>query len=91
MATRKNLTKIDALPWKVKHLKAVAYIRGFIDTSLYNNFNDETDPDVMCKKIGTMFETNNALNRVSVFRKILRLRYQDGSSMAAISEEVSAL
>ena len=29
-----------------------------------------------------MFETKNALNRSFVFRKIVRLRYQDGSSMA---------
>ena len=29
-----------------------------------------------------MFENKNAINRVSVFRKIVRLRYQDGSSMA---------
>ena len=28
-----------------------------------------------------MFETKNVLKRVSVFRKIVRLRYQDGSSM----------
>ena len=28
-----------------------------------------------------MFETNISLNRVSVVRKIARLRYQDGSSM----------
>ena len=34
------------------------------------------------KKIGVMFENKNVVNRVLVFRKIVRLRYQDGSSMA---------
>ena len=29
-----------------------------------------------------MFQTKNALNRVYVFRKLVRLRYQDGSSIA---------
>ena len=29
-----------------------------------------------------MFETKDALNRLSVFRKIVRLRYRDNSSMA---------
>ena len=63
------------------HLKLAAYIWCFIDTSLYNNFNDETEADVLWKKIESMFETKNALNRVSIFRKIMRQRYQDGSSV----------
>ena len=52
--------KIDALTWEAMHLKAIAYIRPFIHMSLYNNFNDETESDVLWKKIGTMFETKNA-------------------------------
>ena len=50
--------------------------------SLYNNFNEETKVDVLWKKIRSMFETKNALNRFSVFKRIMRLRYQTGSSMA---------
>ena len=63
------------------HLKAAAYVRCFIDMSLYNNFNEENKADVLWEKIGVLFENKNAVNRVSVFRKIVRLRYQDGSSM----------
>ena len=74
--------KIDALTWEVLHLKATMYIRCFIDMSLYNNFNEENKADVLWEKIGVMFENKNAMNRVSIFRKIVRLRYQDGSSMA---------
>ena len=55
--------KIDALTWEAMHLKAGAYIRCFIDMSLYNNFNDETEGDVMGKKIWRlMFEMKKALN-----------------------------
>ena len=50
--------------------------------SLYNNFNDETEADVIWKKIETIFKMKNTLNRVFVFGRIVRLRYQDGSSMA---------
>ena len=64
------------------HLKTTTYIRCLIDMSLYKNFNEETKADVMWKKITVMFENKNAINRVSVFRKIMKLRYQDGSSMA---------
>ena len=42
----------------------------------------KTRHDVLWEKIGIMFENKNVVNRVSVFRKIVRLRYQDGSSMA---------
>ena len=78
----KRLDKIDAWTWEVLHLKAVAYIRCFIDMSLYNNFGEETEGDVLWKKIGTMFENKNTVNKVSVFRKIMRLRYQDDFNMA---------
>ena len=50
-------------------------------SSPYNNFNDETQVNVPWKKIGNMFATKHALNRVFVFRKIVTMNYQDGSSM----------
>ena len=62
--------KIDALTSEVMQLKTTTYIRCFIDMSLYNNFNEETKADVLWKKIGVM-------------QKIVRLRNQDGSNMAA--------
>ena len=77
-----KIDKINASTWEVMHLKAATYIRCFIDMSLYNNFDEETSADVLWKKIGVMFENKNVVNRVSVFRKIVRLQYQDGSSMA---------
>ena len=74
--------KIDAPTWEVLHLKATTYIRCFIDTSLYNNFDEEKDVYVLWKKIGFMFENKSTLNKVSILRKIVRLRYHDGSNMA---------
>ena len=73
--------KIDALTWEVMHLKAAAYIRCFIDMTIYNNFNEETSAEVLWKKIGFMFENKKAANIVFIFSKIVILRYQDGSSM----------
>ena len=54
-------------------MKTKVYIRCFIDMSLYNNFNEETKADVLRKKIEFMFENKNTVNRVSIFRKIVRL------------------
>ena len=64
------------------HLKTTTYIRCFIDMSLYNNFNEENKAHELWEKIGIMLENKNVVNRVSVFRKIVRLKYQDSSSMA---------
>ena len=63
-------------------MKTMAYIRCFIDMSLYNNFNEESQAHELWEKIGIMFQNKNAANQVSVFRKLVRLRYQDGSNMA---------
>ena len=49
---------------------------------LYNNFNEESQAHELWEKIGIMFQNKNVANQVSVFRKLMRLRYQDGSSMA---------
>ena len=78
----KRPDKINASTWEVLHLKAVMYVTCCIDMSLYNNFNEEKNVDVLWEKIGVMFENKNVVNKVSVFREIVRLRYQDGSSMA---------
>ena len=72
---------IDALTWEATHIKTKTYIRCFINMSLYNNFGDETKSNELQRKIGSMFQNKNALNRDFVFRKLVRLRYQDGSSM----------
>ena len=50
--------------------------------SLYNNFNEENKAHELWEKINIMLENKNVVNRVSVFQKIVRLRYQDGYSMA---------
>ena len=63
------------------HMNTTAYIRCFIDISLYNNFNEGNKADVLWEKIDIMLENKNFVNRVSVFQKIVRLRYQDGSNM----------
>ena len=62
--------------------EGVCNVRCFIDMILYNNFNEKNKVDVLWEKIGVTFENKNAVNMVSVFRKIVRLRHEDGSIMA---------
>ena len=63
-------------------MKTTAYIRCFSDMNFYSNFNEESEAHELWEKIGIMFQNKNAANQVSVFRKLVKLRYQDGSSMA---------
>ena len=72
-------------------MKMTTYIRCFIDMSLYNNFNQEKKAHELWEKIGIMFENKNVVNRVSIFRKLVRLRYQDNSSMAGHMNVVKGL
>ena len=48
---------------------------AFEDNGLHNNFNEENKAHELWKKIDIMLENKNVVNRVSVFRKIVRLRY----------------
>ena len=52
-------------------MKMMAYIRCFIDMSLYNNFNEESKAHELWAKIAIMFQNKNVVNRVSVFWKLL--------------------
>ena len=57
-----KLDKIDTSTWEVMHLKVVAYIRCFIDMILYNNLNEETNPEVLSKNINIMSENKNVVD-----------------------------
>ena len=55
------------------HMKTMTYIRCFIEMSPYNNFNEENKAHELWEKIDIMLENKNVVNRVSLFRKIMRL------------------
>ena len=51
-----KLDKIDAAIWEVMHMKTTTYIRCFIDMSLYNNFNEESQAhEQECRQSGFGF------------------------------------
>ena len=62
-------------------MKINTYIRCFINMSMYNNFNEQNKAHELQENIDIMLENKNVVNQVSVFRKIVRLGYQDGPSM----------
>ena len=58
--------KIDATIWEVMHMKTTAYIRCFIDMSLYNNFNEESKAHELWEKISIMFQNKVLANRQGI-------------------------
>ncbi|KAG6385427.1 hypothetical protein SASPL_154262 [Salvia splendens] len=63
------------------HRKTVGYIRRFIEHNIFHHFANEEKADVLWKKIEPMFERKNALNKASIIRKIVRLRYVESANM----------
>ena len=59
----KRPDKIDATIWDVMHMKTTAYIRCFIDMSLYNNFNEETRVMSSGRRSALCFRTKMLLTR----------------------------
>ena len=72
--------KIDVVTWEVMHMKTTTYIRCFIDMSLYNNFNEETNVDVLWEKTDIMLQNKNVDNRVSIFRNHVSRWLQHGGA-----------
>ncbi|XP_057806204.1 uncharacterized protein LOC131021133, partial [Salvia miltiorrhiza] len=67
--------------WLIMHRKIVGYVRRFIEHSIFHHFANEEKADVLWKKMEAMFERKNALNKASIIRKIVRLRYAEGANM----------
>ena len=57
-----RLDKINVPTWEVMHLKMTAYIRCFINMSLYNKFNEEKKAHELWEKIDIRLENKNVLN-----------------------------
>ena len=73
--------KMSEEEWKILHRKTVRYIRRFLEHSIFHHFANEEKADVLWKKMEAMFERKNALNKASIIRKIVRLRYKKGANM----------
>ena len=64
--------------WKLLNRKAVATIRQCIDVSVLQHVVNDTNAHQMCQKLSGLYESKNALNKTSLIRKIVRLKYKDG-------------
>ena len=67
--------------WAIMHRKTVGYIRQWVDHSVYHHIAQETKADVLWKKLESMYERQTPLNKTSLIRRVVNLKYKDGSNM----------
>ena len=67
--------------WSILHRKTVGYIRQWVDQSVYHHVAQETRADVLWKKLESMYERQTALNKTSLIRRVVNLKYREGSNM----------
>ena len=67
--------------WKILHRKAASTMRQFVDVSILQHVANDTNSYELWHKLAGMYERKNALNKASLMRKLVRLKYSDGESI----------
>ena len=66
---------------KTLNIKVVATIRQCIDISILQHVASDTNAHELWNKLSAMYERKNVLNKTSLMRKIVRLKYTYGDSI----------
>ncbi|VFQ98128.1 unnamed protein product [Cuscuta campestris] len=67
--------------WKLLNRKTVGMIRQFIDDSVFQHVAIDTNVYKLWEKLKCMYERENALNKASIMRRLVKLDYRDGHSV----------
>ena len=67
--------------WKILNRKVLATIRQCVDISILQHVASDTNDFELWHKLSVLYERKNALNKTSLMRKIVRLKYIDGDSI----------
>ena len=67
--------------WKLLNRKVVATIRQCVDVSVLQHVANDKNAYDLWHKLSRLYERKNALNKASLMRKLVRLKYIDGDSI----------
>ena len=67
--------------WKTLNKRVVATIKQWVDVSVLQHVANDTNAYEMWHNLSGWYERENALNKTSLLRKIVRLKYRDGESI----------
>ncbi|KAK0604129.1 hypothetical protein LWI29_012318 [Acer saccharum] len=73
---------MDDEKWKKLNKRACAKIKQWVDNNVYNHVANETDAYKLWTSLKETYELNNAQNQAFIFRKLMMMRYKDGTPMA---------
>ena len=68
-------TGVRELEWKTLNMKVVATIRQCVDISFLQHVANDTKAHELWHKLSALYGRKNALNKTSLMRKIVRLKY----------------
>ena len=68
--------------WDKLKKKSLGTIRQWVDASIHNHVKMEIDPQVLWKKLESMYEKKNAQGKVFLIRKIMNLKLSEGRSVS---------
>ena len=67
--------------WKILNRKGVATIWQCVDISILQHVTSDTNAYELWYKLSVLYERKNALNKTSLMRKIVKLKYIDCESI----------
>lgn len=70
--------EIKDIDWKKMHRKVVGTNRQWVDNNVYHHISNETDAQVLWKKLESMYERKSVQSKAFVIRKLVNLKYNDG-------------
>ncbi|KAA8524670.1 hypothetical protein F0562_011093 [Nyssa sinensis] len=73
---------MDDEKWKRLHRKTIGHIRQWLDDSVFSHVSNETDAQVLWKKLEARYEQKMATNKAFLIRKLINMKFKEGGSIA---------
>ncbi|KAA8550233.1 hypothetical protein F0562_001917 [Nyssa sinensis] len=73
---------MDDEKWKRLHRKTIGHIRQWLDDSVFSHVSNETDAQVLWKKLEARYEQKTATNKAFLIRKLVNMKFKEGGSIA---------
>ncbi|KAA8515033.1 hypothetical protein F0562_018180 [Nyssa sinensis] len=72
---------MDDEKWKRLHRKTIGHIRQWLDDSVFSHVSNETDAQVLWKKLEARYEQKTATNKAFLIRKLVNMKFKEGGSI----------
>lgn len=77
--------------WKKFDRKAIGFIRQWLDDSVFHLVSNENSAHSLWKKLESLYERKTAGNKAFLIRKLVNLKYKEGTSIAEHLNEMQSI